>query len=428
VREPRILAVIGSGETAAAMTKLHRALFARFGRGVDVPATLIDTPYGFQENADELSERICGYFGRTVGRPLSVASYRSAAAGPVAMATAVARIRESRYVLAGPGSPSYVLRTWVGSEIPGALAAKLADGGVVTMASAAAMTLGVATIPVYEIYKVGEEPRWLEGLDLLGPITGLRAAVVPHWDNAEGGTHDTRFCYIGERRLRVLERSLPAGTFLLGIDSHTGLVLDLDEQGATVVGLGGVTVRIDGRSHVFPAGTEMAIEAIAQAARELGSSGARVDPSRAAIAPPDPGAADRSADLAALEREFAGALVRGETHAAVTALLAFESSLEGRARSGDVDPAVDAAKATFRSLIVRLGEAAAVAARDPRDAVAPFVATLLDLRTRARGAGDWVTADLLRDRLRSAGVDVRDDPDGVSWSLRSPKKETARPG
>ena len=31
--------------------------------------------------------------------------------------------------------------------------------------------------------------------------TGLPAVVVPHYDNAEGGHHDTRFCYLGERRL-----------------------------------------------------------------------------------------------------------------------------------------------------------------------------------------------------------------------------------
>ena len=120
------------------------------------------------------------------------------------------------------------------------------------MASAAALTLGVVTIPVYEIYKVGEEPRWLPGLDLLGPATGLRAAVVPHYDNAEGGNHDTRFCYMGERRLRILEAQLPADTFILGVDSHTALVLDLDRGTATVSGLGGVTVRVDGRSRGLP--------------------------------------------------------------------------------------------------------------------------------------------------------------------------------
>ena len=92
----------------------------------------------------------------------------------------------------------------------------LRDGGILTMASAAALTLGVLTIPVYEIYKVGDEPGWLPGLDLLGAATGLRAAVVPHYDNAEGGNHDTRFCYMGERRLRQLEAQLPDGRVRAG--------------------------------------------------------------------------------------------------------------------------------------------------------------------------------------------------------------------
>ena len=104
------------------------------------------------------------------------------------------------------------------------------------MASAAALTLGRFTIPVYEIYKVGEAPRWLPGLDLLTPL-GLPVAVVPHYDNAEGGNHDTRFCYLGERRLRVLEAELPEDVFILGVDGHTALVLDVDAGTASVLGL-----------------------------------------------------------------------------------------------------------------------------------------------------------------------------------------------
>ena len=52
--------------------------------------------------------------------------------------------------------------------------------------------------------------------------------MVPHYDNAEGGNHDTRFCYMGERRLSLLEAQLPEGVFILGVDEHTGLILDLD--------------------------------------------------------------------------------------------------------------------------------------------------------------------------------------------------------
>ena len=138
--------------------------------------------------------------------------------------------------MAGPGSPSYALRQWVGGPIPAALADRVRDGGILTMASAAALTLGAVTIPVYEIYKVGAEPAGCPGSTSWAPATGLRAAVVPHYDNAEGGNHDTRFCYMGERRLRILEGQLPPGTFILGVDSHTALVLDLDLRTAAVSG------------------------------------------------------------------------------------------------------------------------------------------------------------------------------------------------
>ncbi len=376
---PRILAIMGSGETAPTMAKVHRALFERLEAGASpVPAAILDTPYGFQENADELSSRTLEFFATSVGRPVAVASYRSREVDGLVLATAVARIREARYVMAGPGSPSYALRQWAGGPIPDALAAKLAGGGILTMASAAALTVGVVTIPVYEVYKVGEEPRWLEGLDLLGRATGLRAAVVPHFDNAEGGTHDTRFCYMGERRLRMLEAALPDGAFILGVDSHTALVLDLEAGTATVSGLGGVTVRVDGRSAVFPGGSEVAIDAFGEAAREL-AAGQAVDVDREFGGGRHGTAGGRSMPVAApildsmaeLEGSFIEALDHGDIRAAVGALLDLDSAISARVRHGEDSPDLDNADATFRSLIARLGERAEVGSRDPRETLEP---------------------------------------------------------
>jgi hypothetical protein len=423
MNDPRILAIMGSGETAPTMAKVHRALFERFG-DEPAPAAILDTPYGFQENADELSARTVEFFGTSVGRPAAVASYRSGEVDALTLATAVARVREARYVMAGPGSPSYALRQWAGGPIPDALSAKLAGGGILTMASAAALTVGVVTIPVYEIYKVGEEPRWLEGLDLLGRATGLRAAVVPHYDNAEGGTHDTRFCYMGERRLRILEAALPEGAFILGVDSHTALVLDLERGTAAVSGLGGATVRVDGRSAVFPSGSEVPIGALGEVARELAAAqavdvdrefgGERPGVTGGTGSRPSPPLRDAMAEL---EGTFVEALGRGDTRAAVGALLDLDSEISARVRHGEDSPDLDNADATFRSLIARLGERAEVGTRDPREALEPFVAALLELRGRARAARDWATADLVRDRLAAAGVEVRDGADGSSWVL-----------
>jgi hypothetical protein len=408
------------------MAKVHRALFERLGPG-PVPAAILDTPYGFQENADDLSLRTVRFFAESVGRDVNVASYRSRDVDALTAATALARVREARYLMAGPGSPSYALRQWADGPIPVALAYLLRDGGILTMASAAALTLGTVTIPVYEIYKVGASPSWLPGLDLLAAATGLRAAVVPHYDNAEGGNHDTRFCYMGERRLRDLEGQLPPGTFILGVDSHTALVLDLDRRTATVAGLGGVTVRLDGRSSVIPSGSEVSIDALAAAVREL-ATGARGDIAtergavgsdrgdRAGAAAAGAGE-PRRAEMADLEGAFLVALGSGDSRAAVAALLEIDALIDARTRSGEDSPDLDNARSAFRALIARLGEAAASGGSDPRSTVEPFVEALLRLRARARDARDWEAADLIRAMLTGAGVEVRDGAEGSGWIL-----------
>jgi hypothetical protein len=426
VSGPRILAIMGSGETAPTMAKVHRALFERLGPG-PVPAAILDTPYGFQENADDLSLRTVRFFAESVGREVNVASYRSRDVDALTAATALARVREARYLMAGPGSPSYALRQWADGPIPVALADLLRNGGILTMASAAALTLGAVTIPVYEIYKVGASPSWLPGLDLLAAATGLRAAVVPHYDNAEGGNHDTRFCYMGERRLRDLEGQLPPGTFILGVDSHTALVLDLDRRTAAVAGLGGVTVRLDGRSSVVPSGSEVSIDALAAAVREL-ATGARGDIAtergavgsgrgdRAGAAAAGAGE-PRRAEMADLEGAFLVALGSGDSRAAVAVLLEIDALIDARTRSGEDSPDLDNARSAFRALIARLGEAAASGGTDPRSTVEPFVEALLRLRARARDARDWEAADLIRAMLTGAGVEVRDGAEGSGWIL-----------
>ena len=46
---PHILAVMGSGETAPTMVTTHRMLASKLQK--PARAVLLDTPYGFQENA-----------------------------------------------------------------------------------------------------------------------------------------------------------------------------------------------------------------------------------------------------------------------------------------------------------------------------------------------------------------------------------------
>src|ERR1700683_2106855 len=209
---------MGSGETAPTMVKVHRSIKELLGP--EASGVLLDPPYGFQRNADDLSARAVAYFRDSVGMKMTPADFRTSEdlEGDKG-AVLTARMAETPLLFSGPGSPTYALRQWAGTLVPGLLAEKLALGGAVTFASAAALTLGALTIPVYEIYKVGEDPRWVEGVDLLSGL-GLPAVVVPHYDNAEGGTHDTRFCYLGEERLEILVRAIPHGDVVSSGHEH----------------------------------------------------------------------------------------------------------------------------------------------------------------------------------------------------------------
>jgi cyanophycinase-like exopeptidase len=254
------------------MVKTHRAIFESLGPD-PVPAVLLDTPYGFQANAADISARAVDYFATSLGRRVDLAELRDAKRDdPLRRQEGLARVAAARWVFAGPGSPSYALRQWRQTDVPGLLADKLAHGGAVVFASAAALTLGRHTVPVYEIYKVGDEPAWLDGLNLLG-FLGPEVAVIPHYDNAEGGNHDTRFCYLGEERLARLESQMGPHGWVLGIDEHTGCVLDLDAGTATVVGNGTVTLRKSGISRVLDTGTVIAITDMVELATAIDPQG-----------------------------------------------------------------------------------------------------------------------------------------------------------
>ena len=93
--------------------------------------------------------------------------------------------------------------------------------------------------------------------------------------------------------------------------------------------------------------------------------------------------------------------------------------IERRVGAGEDSPDLQAARATYRSLIVRLGESVGDGSRPPHESVGPFVEALIEVRARARDARDWATADLVRDRLIDAGIELRDEPTGTSWTVRA---------
>lgn len=375
------LVIMGSGETAPTMVGVHREALAAAGTE-DV--VVLDSPFGFQENATELTERLTDHFVSSLGATVAIASLPRIDLDQVASERARNVVRSARAVFAGPGSPSYALSVWRAHGIGDLLTAVLAKGGSVTLASAAALTAGRHTLPVYEIYKVGEDPYWLDGLDILAGF-GVRAAIIPHWNNAEGGTHDTSRCYVGQRRLTLLEGGLDCG--IVGVDEHTAAVFDGRRGRLTVEGKGTVTLR-GASDHVLSSGDTLDLSDV--------SAIVGVAPSPPAVPLPQEKRGD-----------FLAALGGGDVDGVVGAMLDIESRV-------DAEPAL---RSELRSMITQLGEAARDGLVDPREVVGGFVELLLELRRDARAAERFEMSDRIRDGLAALGVEVRDTGDGPAWRL-----------
>jgi hypothetical protein len=411
----RILAIMGSGETSPTMVKTHRQLI---GRLTQPNAVVLDTPYGFQENAPELALRAVEYFDVSVNTVISpLGLTRMIDADPLVVQQGLSALTDADYVFAGPGSPTYALRQWKNTQVSHILHEKLQRGGIVTFASAAALTLGTRTVPVYEIYKCGEEPYWLEGLNLLSEL-GIPAVVIPHYNNAEGGHHDTRFCYLGEARLHMLEQLLDEGEYVLGIDEHTGIVIDLNERTAEVVGNGVVTLRVKGNSTTFASGEVLSLE---QLQNPTVTPSATPPPSVVVQEVPEVVATSLVAVAQQRRDEFESALAAGDANGATRAVLELENDIKLWSSDTLTGSDADAAREILRSMIVKLGTAATGGLADPRERVAPYVEALLAIRKIVRTEKRFDLSDIVRDALALAHIEVRDTPDGVEWLLQVPE-------
>jgi cyanophycinase-like exopeptidase len=359
-----VLALLGSGEIAPSMTKVHRQLLKRLD---SVRAVSLDTAYGFQANVPQMTEKILEYFSTSLRldiKPLHFTSYDDSS--DVERAAFRQDVRAANYVFAGPGSPSYAVHQWAPLGIEEDFRGTLEAGGVLCFASAAALTLGSLTVPVYEIYKVGTKAHWLPGLDVLS-MAGIRGAVIPHYDNAEGGNYDTRFCYLGEERLLALEHELPDDTGILGVDEHTAGIIDLEAKTLSVLGKGGVYWRRHGSTRTF-------------------ASGSAVDLAEIQTFVPDEAAVHRvpSTEVTDLDALVELAGQGGPASIDALAALARRATTGG---TGYIDPT-------------------------------ELLSGLLALRVKARGEKNFALADEIRDVIVASGIDVMDTPDGSTWSIK----------
>ncbi|MBN1977314.1 MAG: cysteinyl-tRNA synthetase [Anaerolineae bacterium] len=253
---PGKIALFGSGETAPAGRRVHAALFRQLEKPIRV--AILETPAGFQPNSDWVAGRLAEFVERSLQdfdpQVTVVPARRRDGFHSTDDREIATPLLTANYIFAGPGSPSYAARHLAGSWAWQVVVTRQRRGAALALASAAAIAAGRYALPVYEIYKVGDDLHWLPGLDLLGPY-GLELAIVTHWDNQDGGeTLDTRCAFMGMERMARLEALLPATTTLLGIDERTAVVVDFVQETAQVMGQGSATVRRDGKQQSFTSG------------------------------------------------------------------------------------------------------------------------------------------------------------------------------
>ena len=361
-----VLAILGSGETAPGMTKVHRELLSRLD---EVRAVNLDTPYGFQLNVPQMSQKLADYFQVSLQTKITSLPFTSfSSLSGVEKELLHQQIKESTYVFAGPGSPTYALNQWKPFELQNDLIHVLSQGGSVCFSSAAALTIGAFTAPIYEIYKAGSDLYWLDGLNLMSLI-GLNCVVIPHFDNKEGENYDTRFCYLGEVRLTTLETQLPEGTATLGVDEHTAVLFDLESETFSVTGKGDVHWRINKSVQTFTSGNSYPMS-------ELSTLPAVMKPLVSGVTEDDP------VELSPLKLANIVELGGGGKDVALARLV----ELASKSGEGLIDPT-------------------------------EIVNAILEARISARSDANYTLADQLRDLLINAGILVNDGPSGTTWEL-----------
>lgn len=364
------------------MSSIHRAAIQRLNQ--PPRAVFLDTAAGFETNVDAICAKAVEYYAHHLQTELKIASHRHRdAASTAQVAAAVATIREANLIFAGPGSPTYAIRHWRDSPVWQAVIESFNAGADLLFASAASIALGHYALPVYEVYKAGEDPYWADGLNLMAAL-GLELAIVPHFDDNSGGeNYDSRFCYMGAQRFDVLQEKLPPNVTILGIDAYTCVCFDPNTQTASVAGQGGLTLIGEGGVHRYEAGSVLPFDALRSGSRDVVRT------------------FDESQAVSGYEHsdETADGDVMGELARYVESL----GSLTGNEK-------VD--------LLARLKALQDQPGGASEETESRLLDLVIELRGALREAKRYDMADRARDLLAELGFEIGDSPEGAHWSRR----------
>jgi len=252
------IAMLGSGETSLAGGRVFEAVAQKLPRPLRI--AVMETPAGFELNSDQVAGKVAEFLRTRLQNydpriDVVPARKRGAEFGPD-NPSVLTPLLNANLIFMGPGSPTYAVRQLQGTLAWDLIRARHRLGAALVFASAATISIGACALPVYEIYKVGQDVFMPPGLDLFADFH-LPVSFIPHWNNTDGGDDvDTSRCFIGIERFNQWCRELPPGHTTVGLDEHTGLILDLAQGTCRVNGVSSVTLLRACDPEIYPSGSE----------------------------------------------------------------------------------------------------------------------------------------------------------------------------
>jgi len=263
---PGQIAFLGSGETSLAGGRIFESL----ARKIDGPLriALLETPAGFELNSAQVVGKVGDFMKTRLQnyKPVMdiIPARKKGSAYSPDDPVIVKPLLYANIIFMGPGSPTYAIRHLKDTLAWDVVRARHRLGATLVFASAATISVGAHALPVYEIYKVGQDVHIVEGLNLFADF-GLHISFIPHWNNADGGADlDTSRCFIGMDRFAEWCDLLPSDNETIGLDEHTGLILDFESGLCEVNGVSSVSVVRECDPGMFPSGSTFAISELGE--------------------------------------------------------------------------------------------------------------------------------------------------------------------
>jgi hypothetical protein len=260
------IAFLGSGETSLAGGRIFESLARLISEPLHV--AIMETTAGFELNSFQVAGKVEEFLKTRLQNYKPIIDIIPARKLGTAFSPdnpeILKPLAQANMIFMGPGSPSYAIRQLKGTLAWDIIRARHRLGATLIFASAATISVGAWALPVYEIYKVGEDIFTKPGLDLFADY-GLNVSFVPHWNNADGGIDlDTSRCFVGIERFDQWRKLLPAENILIGLDEHSGIIVDFDKASCEVSGVSSVSVLKQNSMEMYPSGGKFALDELGQ--------------------------------------------------------------------------------------------------------------------------------------------------------------------